>query len=107
MRTERDRACLCTIAHAPQAVLGVLAFPAGAAHGHGSAPAPACEDDSKVPAGNLSRIMASPRNLAISAFRQNGEPDIAGQIRCLDRLTGRGNSDERTYQDACMRLAEW
>lgn len=43
------------------------------------------EDDSKIRTGRLPRTMASLRNLVISAFRQNGEPDIAAALRNTGR----------------------
>ncbi|MEV4039894.1 ISAs1 family transposase [Streptomyces umbrinus] len=43
------------------------------------------EDDSKVRTSHLPRTMASLRNLAISAFRQNGEPNIAAALRTTGR----------------------
>ncbi|MEU1276663.1 ISAs1 family transposase [Streptomyces sp. NPDC005799] len=39
------------------------------------------EDDSKIRTGNLPRAMASPRNLAISVFRQDGQTNIAAALR--------------------------
>ncbi|MGA5509055.1 transposase [Streptomyces umbrinus] len=43
------------------------------------------EDDSKVRTGHLPRTMASLRNLATSAFRQNGAPNIAAALQTTGR----------------------
>jgi hypothetical protein len=39
------------------------------------------EDDSKIHAGHLPRIMAALRNLAISVHRQDGHTNIAAALR--------------------------
>ncbi|MFD8396652.1 ISAs1 family transposase, partial [Streptomyces sp. NPDC059680] len=39
------------------------------------------EDDPKARTGTLPRAMASLRNLAISAFRQDGQTNIAAALR--------------------------
>ncbi|MGV9227714.1 ISAs1 family transposase, partial [Streptomyces albogriseolus] len=47
------------------------------------------EDDSKVRTGHLPRAMASLRNLAISVFRRNGQPNIAAALRHTSRTYSR------------------